>query len=272
MRTIISFLLLFLLLSMVLATATEVEVLRPRFRTGADLLPAIQAAMGNEGTVTLDRRTGALVVSGTPGAIARAKKILAELDVRPRMVRIEVQRVAESDFANLGLQIDWTIAAGNWRVGRFRRTAAGARYRVYRSSDAGRMIVRVLEGNFALLLSGTRREFSPTNFSWSGFEGPEISGRLRHVQTGLLARPRIVGEEIYLDIVPQAVLFSGSDRRVRRYEQATTTIRLRDGDRVLIGAVSSQESSLVTDTLRGIEVTAGADRRVLLLEVHIENE
>lgn len=266
----------------VFALAVEVEILRPNYRTGADLLPAIQAAVGGEGQVTLDQRTGALVVSGTPAAIARAKRVLAELDVKPRMVRIEVRQSAESTFTNLGVRIDWTAAAGNWRIGRLRQPSADgdtvvsgegqARHRLYRSTDATRQMVRVLEGNYALIVSGRKREFSPTNFGWSGFEGPSVSGQVRYVQTGLLARPRIAGEEIYLDVMPQAVVFTAGGRRVQRYHQVKTTVRLRDGETILLAAGSSQSSDLLTDTMRGFDATSGSTSQILLLTVNIESE
>jgi len=283
MKKIVFIVIIFFILA-VAATADDVVVLKPKHRTGADLLAAIRAAVGSDGTVNLDERTGSLIVFGSNAAIARAKKVLAQLDVKPRTVRIEVQWINTVALQNLGVKIDWTVTAGRWRVGRLRggqemtgdhvETEAGARWRVIRSNAAARQMVRVLEGDWALLLRGTKREFSPSNFGWSGFEGPRIRGRLRYVQTGLLARPRIVGDSVQLDLTPQAELFiAGGNSNVRRYFEAQTTVRVPVGGSILLGVDQSQDSSVVVDTFNGLTVRreSSSEKNALLVEVYVED-
>jgi len=272
--------LLLLLVLVAYARANEVEVLRPQHRLGADLLAAMQAAVGDEGTVTLDQRTGALVVVGTPAAIARAKKVLAELDVAPRMVRIEVGSLAQGALASLGVDIAWSAAAGPWRVGHLRdaellddggvRLRGGVTQRLDRNLVSTRQMIRVLEGETAVLVSGARAAYRPDRHAWPNAFGAPLSGGVSHVQASLLARPRIIGDEVQVELMPRVVTFGPSGMRVQQVNEMITTVRVKNGETVLLGASSTDGRSFTADLLSGLSVGAARNDMVMTLRARIE--
>jgi len=256
--------------------------MQPKFRTGADLLPAVRAAVGPDGTVALDERTGSLVITGDAQALARAKKVIEQLDVKLRNVIIRVQRIQENELSNLGVKIDWTLSGGQWRVGVLRnaKISTGGQLEVqgqatqivHRSSDAATQMVRVLEGDLATLTSGIKQAYSPDQFFWSRFTGPGLTGRIQTVQTGLAVRPRIVGGEVQLQLIPQATFFTGSDQKEQQYTNISTTVRIPDRGYVLIGAVNNDGASMVYETFHSIDSTTMTGNTMLLVSAEIESE
>ncbi len=270
-----------LALTAVFALATEVEVLRPQHRLGQDLLAAVQAAVGPEGTVTLDQRTGALVVSGPPEAIARAKKILAELDIAPRLVRLEISAIGTNDLSNVGIDIDWTVGAGSWRIGRIRggeilddgsvRIGAQVRHRVFTSSSASRQVIRVLEGETAVLIAGTRSSYDAQHYSWSQAFGAHLSGNINHVQASLLARPRLTGDDVVMvEIMPQFATFGPEGMHTQQLTTMSTVVRMRDGETVLLGSSTTQGRQFTSDLLHSVNAGAGESNMVMTLRVRVE--
>ena len=63
-----------------------VHVYEVRHRVAEELLPLAETAMAGEGRVAVDRRTNALVLSGSRQAVASALSLLGALDVRARTV------------------------------------------------------------------------------------------------------------------------------------------------------------------------------------------
>jgi type II secretory pathway component GspD/PulD (secretin) len=68
------------------AGAQVVHVYEVRHRVAEELLPLAETAMAGEGRVAVDRRTNALVLSGSRQAVASALSLLGALDVRARTV------------------------------------------------------------------------------------------------------------------------------------------------------------------------------------------
>ncbi|NLH47777.1 MAG: hypothetical protein GX444_04135 [Myxococcales bacterium] len=262
------------------AADNDFAVLKPQYRTAEDLLPALQAALGTEGTITVDARTGSLVVTGSPAAIARVRQALAQLDVRPRTVYIAAQRIGADEYENLGVAVDWTAAGGGWRVGRLpfdARSRDGtiggqgkALRRIDRNTDASRVEVRVLEGETATLLAGQKQVYQPDRFAWAGKLGPVMTGQVTSVQTALEVRPRIVGDEVELKIMPRATLYTAKGPANQPFMDLSTTVRVRDGDQILLGGVSGESMNRVTDLFRSWETTTRTHSDVLLVTVRIE--
>jgi hypothetical protein len=264
------------------AAADEVVVVKPAHRTAADLAPAVAAALGGEGGVTVDERTGSLVISGSSAAVARARAVLAQLDVKPRTILIRAQIIDQDEFAGLGIRVDWTVAGGGWRIGRLPddgaspdgtlRLSAGGKTKLTRSSDAARISVRVLEGETATLIAGHRQEYRASRFGWSELTGPALSGTIREVQTALVVRPRVVGDEIELQLLPEAAAFGPDGSRLRRSIAASTTVRVKNGGQIVVGAGSSQASSQLVDVFHGFAQEDASGSQALLIGARVEGE
>jgi hypothetical protein len=99
------------------AAEQRIHVYRPLSRTAAELQAPAQAALGGEGTATVDAGSNALVLVGEPRAIEATLALLAELDeARPTVVlHYESRRLG--DLEARGIRVDWQVSAGDVRVG-----------------------------------------------------------------------------------------------------------------------------------------------------------
>ena len=98
------------------AVERKVQIYRPLTRTAAELLAPAQAALGEQGSGSVDAGTNALVLVGAAPAVEAALAVLAQLD-RPLatlVLHFESQRLG--DLTARGIQIVWSIAAGSFRA------------------------------------------------------------------------------------------------------------------------------------------------------------
>lgn len=107
------------LLAAAAASAAErtVHVYRPLSRMAVELQGPARAALGDEGSATVDPGSNTLVLIGDPRAVQATLALLAELDfARPTVVlHYESRRLADLEAA--GVRIAWHVDAGAVRIG-----------------------------------------------------------------------------------------------------------------------------------------------------------
>jgi Bacterial type II/III secretion system short domain len=247
--------------------ATDVIVLKPKHRTGADLLPALRAAAGSGGNVNLDERTGFLVVTGDAAALARVQKVLATLDIKPRTVEIQWQTIGRNQHKNLGISIDWTVSGPGWRIGTLpaeNGVRGRATHRVHRSSDAARQTVRVLEGSAGTIVTARQEHFA--------LPGRHGGGGVRHATVALMIKPRLVGnDQIELSIFPQLTTTNRNGRRTQQATDIATTVRVRSGEQFLLGAAEQNgDATMISGLFSDLQQTHEASGRLYLVRATIE--
>ncbi|MDP8224489.1 MAG: secretin N-terminal domain-containing protein [Candidatus Lernaella stagnicola] len=261
--------------------ADDVVVLQPRHRTAQSLLPALEAAAGKTATIGIDSRTGRIIVQGDQAAIARVKKVLQQLDVPLRNVLVEWQRVGQTEYENLGIDVTWRVEGRGWRVGTLPLegtergglvgTRGGVTKRIHRSTDASRQTVRVLEGGTAALVTGRKQGFSPDRVAVGRGRRPLVAGSIQDVQVSLMVRPRVVGEQIELAVFPQTVWFTDAGRQVQVAEDLATVVRIQSGEQFLLGSVTGQsQTTILQGVFEQLEQNHAATDTVYLMRATIE--
>jgi type II secretory pathway component HofQ len=241
----------------------------PQHRPAAELLPLARVALGAEGEAMVDAGTNQLVLVGTRSALAETVELLRKQDRAPRVVvlRYESQRLDELE--GRGLRVDWSAGTGGVRIGNVQRRPASdvdvrARaFGVATEREGGlRGVVRVLEGRTGRIGGGTsvpvtRRSLLDVDTTWVTAE------------SGFEARPRILGDgRVLVELQP---VESSVDARGRvRFSGAATTLTLRPGETVAIGAIDRSSTTRAT----GSRVLAASqetrESRILLLGVEVE--
>ena len=87
--------------------ATVTDVFHTDFADAVMLKPTIEAVLTEVGTVVVDQRTNAMVVSDIPENMSTIESIVRELDNPTGQVLIEAQIVEVADEANLDLGVEW---------------------------------------------------------------------------------------------------------------------------------------------------------------------
>jgi hypothetical protein len=167
------------------------EALQLQHRDAEELIPLIQPLLDDETRLTGDDFR--LVIRGTPEMILQVRELLETLDSPPKDLWVSVRQTH-------GKQDEGTSS-------RIHRT---------RERDAGTLQVRVLEGQSALIRTGTASERAPAGVilvPWRGVV--HVGGARLEMQQGFLIRARIQGDgRVRIDIaeVHQQKRIAGGDR------------------------------------------------------------
>jgi type II secretory pathway component GspD/PulD (secretin) len=245
----------------------SIEVYRPRHRPAAELLPVAQVALADEGVVALDAGTNALVLAGPPQAVARTLELLRLQDRARAVVVLHWTSRSNDELEAAGVRIDWSIEAGDVRVGTPRFPGdEGVRIGVLGRQEEG-------EGSFAgtlRLLDGEEGEIG------TGETAPLVVPHrrgadvvLQSAESGFRARPRVLGDgRVRVEIMPEQSSLEPGGRVA--FTGAATSVTLEPGETVALAGVDASQSS----TSRGVPEATASRRssrsRVLLLRAEVE--
>lgn len=195
-----------------------------------------------------------LIIMGSPSDIARAKDILAQLDIPRKQVKIDVAitEIANSKEKNIGTEWSWgdinlnedTTTSGIW-FGKFTKDATNVAATVSALISSGRANllaqpnISVLDNESAEILIGDRILFPKlTGYSDNGV--PIYDKDEEKVGIYLQIAPKITGEsEVILTLYPQVSLVTGY---LNNYPQistreARTTVSVKNGATLAIGGL-----------------------------------
>lgn len=247
----------------------RVEVYKMRYRAAEDLLPVIETLLSGSGSVALDRGTNSLVLIGDPAAVADALALLGAQDRRLRTVVLRYDTRRMSELEAQGVDVRWTVEAGDFRIGNARRSpGSGSSVSIRAGADERRAeegfsgLVRVTEGESGRIETGTTVPYT-TGGRWGS------TTQLVTAQTGFEARPRILGDgRVEVDLAP----FAGRIGRDGRIESAgaSTVVTIAPGETVVVGGLARAEQGSSVRMPSGAERSRSQDDTVLLLRADVE--
>ena len=199
-----------------------------------------------------------LVLMGDPADIAKAKDILAKLDIPRRQVHIQVAIAEIGETSSKELGLDWTFSdlvisetpsATGIGFGAFTKqgmTLTGAISALMKRGDANLLAqpnIAVVDGETANILIGDRILF-PKLVGYTQFGTPIYDKEEEQIGIYLQIVPRITGEnDIMLSLYPQVSLVTsylktqgGDDPQISTRE-AKTTVIIKSGDTLAIGGL-----------------------------------
>jgi hypothetical protein len=245
------------------AAGQVLETYRVQHRPAQELVAVAEAALGDQGRVTLDPRTATLILNGTAEAVRRTLTLLEEVDrpLRQLVLSCEVRRLSELEQA--GVRVRWKIAAGSVRMGTLPLPIAKLRVSLgaQRGSTRQRFqsVLRVLEGRVGFIVTGEALPFVYENY-WGGRGVDFIPA-----ETGFEVVANMLGDgKVQIELRP----FSGrfEDGGALRYTEAATSLTLSPGETMVVGEVSSQSEEKAVG-LPGARTRSAGEREVLLVSV-----
>jgi type II secretory pathway component HofQ len=245
-----------------------VQLYRPQSRVAAELVAAAEAALGDEGSATLDPGTNALVLIGEREAVDATLALLAELDRPLRTVVLHYESERLEDLEARGVRIAWSVSAGSFRIGNVIAKPGVDRLAVrplgVRSVRSGRLagVLRVEDGRSGRIETGTSLPVVHDVSPWES-----------HVDTlsassGFEATPRIQGDgRVRVGLRP----FEGSLGRGGAIHSsgAVTEVTVEPGDTVAIGGLGRSQQQRAR-SLGGAAKEERYEDWLLLLRVEVE--
>ena len=248
-----------------LAQDRSVEVYSPLHRLAAELLPLATTVLGDEGRAAVDEGTNALVLIGTPVAVARTLDLLRSQDVARRTIVLRYESRRRDELAAAGIRVDWSLGAGGLRVGSVVVPARREGMRVLSSARAReetggfRGMVRVQDGQTAHIRSGSSVPVRTLD------EVVFVEG-----QRGFAARPRVLADgRVRVELEPVDAEVDALGRT--RFTVASTILTVRPGETVAVGEVARRTEGGEIGT-RALDSRRSEEERILLLTVELPED
>lgn len=256
----------------------KIEVISLRYHRAEQLIPLIKPLVGPGGAVTGTQNH--LVVRADAAQHAQIRQLLEQIDVAPRNLRITVRqnttRAALNDdvgmYGRIGgrtrLTIPDQLEPDSARVearGRAGRIGAGFGERNSSEKSSDLQSLRVLEGSPAFIRLGQSIPFRARNVYLDGRGATVVeTNQFVDVISGFQVLPRIVGETVTLEIMPQRN--SLGERGEINVQQAATTLSARLGEWIELGTVDNTQANDANGTLYSRQATQ-SDRRGIFVRV-----
>jgi type II secretory pathway component GspD/PulD (secretin) len=226
-----------LLLSFSLSALAATEVLPLNHRTSAELLPAAQAFIGKDGSISTFENK--LIVNAEPGKIDELRTLLQQLDTAPKRLLISVDNTDSNVQDN----------RGNARVIRY-GTA---------NREGGLQQVQASEGTPALIQVG--QSIPITSTQTDSYGRVQSNTEYRNVTQGFYVTASVTGETVHLAISTNNDRMSQERPDVVKVQSTDTKVTGKLGEWISLAGVNAQSqadrsaSTLSYSTQRGENMT-----------------
>lgn len=218
------------------ALAQNLEIIELRHRPADQVLPSLQAIVGDRGAAT---GTGfKLFVRADGQTLAQVRRMVAELDVAARRLLISVRQV------DAGMSSQVRIQSGAQVSNRGASVVVAGSARSERSDSAVEQRIQTLDGARALIRVGEAR-LLPSVIVDGGSGNVGVVATPVETGTSVYVVPRLNGDQVLLDIEPQRSTF-GPQGEIRQ-QSLTTQVSGRLGEWIDLGASDTQATGTGAD-------------------------
>ena len=270
--------LLLLMLAPVIAAADETRILYLKHRPAEEIIPVIRPLLGPDDAVGgTDYR---LVIRAPDAKLREIERILLQLDVAQRRLRITVQQGVSADDA-----IDSQSLSGETRAGKARIMLPGKpgdnrgvvvqkgdlHYNVNRrtaSADNGTtQTVLTQDGQRAYIRIGQSVPHVQEILALSRHQVVITQGiALQDVTTGFEVVPHVHGDSVRIEITPRLSTLQDPATGLADFQELSTTIEARLGEWIDLGAVLGNRDAVERAILESGS-TASGERRTVRLKI-----
>jgi type II secretory pathway component GspD/PulD (secretin) len=253
--------LIFLLLWPLCVMAQSMQIFKLQHRSAGDLLPELQPFVERGGVLT--GMNDSLFLRASPRNQDEIRQMLAALDVPQRRLMISVRQEGDDELAARGGAVNGSITVRDGKVG------AGGTARVYSSDRSSNnrlsQSVQTLDGGRASIVVG-QSFWVPMRQVMVGAGGVIVADTVvqRDIGSGFVARPRLSGGQVTVEISPQQETLEGNAATGSiRSERLATTVSGALGEWLVLGGSAVDEQGQAGGASWGTR-SASRQRRLLM--------
>jgi hypothetical protein len=230
------------------AEQNELHTITLQHRFADDLLPIVEPMVGPQGTAS--GMNNLLIIRTTPDRMAEIERVVAQLDVVRRNIRIEVSHASDLQSADRRLSASGRGRVGDTEVviGDSAGRRPGTRVEIGQGSSRiqrqGSQFITVMDGADAFIEVG---QSVPYTQQWAVFTqryaNIQQTTEFQDITTGFTVSPRYIGDEVEVEITPRIARL-GRGGAVD-FETLSTRVRVQPGEWFNLGGTmaSSDEVS-----------------------------
>lgn len=239
-----------------------VRVFKINYRNAEEMEGMVKMFLSSEGGIAVEKRTNSIIVKDYPENIKAIENFLKEHDKRIEQVRIKIRYVDDKTLEKIGLSVHWQYKGSNWAVGNVLRPEKGLSIDALIGAEKGRekiggeQTLLVMSGSEGKIYVGKSIPYTDWFYWYSRHYGYLVKEtKFIDVLTGFVVRPRVAGDIINIDIIPQISYSGEKERDEIVFREASTTITCKDGETVLIGSSGNKDENMVRNIFSGIQAS-----------------
>lgn len=215
----------------------ELKIIPLRHVFAEDVLPTVQPLVGAGGTASAVGNK--LIVRASPARMAEIEQVIASIDVERRTLRVTINRSGNARSGSRELGASGSVGRGDVTVRSTRngRSPQGVviemNQRLVNAEEQSNEFLSVMDGGRGVISVGQSIPFTET---WAIFTRRYVrvqeTVQFHDITTGFSVRPRVIGDEVELEVTPRIASFSGG---VIEFQELATTVRLREGEWLDLG-------------------------------------
>ena len=214
------------------------RIFRLSHRTPVEMAEVIKLYLSKNGVFAMDNRTNSLIVKDYPENLEKIARLVVQTDVPAPQVRIKVNFMGSTTRNNSSLYAGAVKSGGNWYV------VANPNISSSKTSTTGSMNLAVTSGSSGFIRVGQSVPQSYVTWFYDyalrrGYVTRQVV--FKEVSTGFYATPSVRGDNIYLDVSPGISYFDGKHRSRVIFREARTSVRIRDGQTMVLGVSDSDK-------------------------------
>lgn len=249
------------------------EIFKLNYANAAEMEKTVNKLISNEGKVGIDERLNSIVVTDTASNLEQIRRAIAELDTKAHQVMIEALIVNVKLTDELKMGVDWTklgttdnfyrqelsVTGGANPFGEFNFSTTSGSWNIQglidfvQTNDDVRILanpkVLVLNNHTAIIKTVTEIPYQELSETSAG--GNIGTTAFKEAGVTLEVTPQITSDGfVIMNIKPeqsaQIGTFSikGSDVPVIETRNTETTLRVRDGQTIIIGGLRERQPSV----------------------------
>lgn len=264
-------------INVVQAAEPEIQVIPLKHRVAGEVVPALLPLMlPDESVAGMDTR---LIVRASPATLAQIMRVLAEVDVARRNLRISVHHSGEQEHIQTEQGLSGDLQSGNTRIivsGNRGNTGGltvgrsgpngSVQYRSERrattDSDNSTQTLIVLDGSRAFLKVGESIPQVQPFLVLAGHRLATAYGvQYYDVTTGFDVEPHLLGEQVQLAVTPRLAFRDNQGTQVVDFEELRTVVTVRPGEWIDLGGVVGSANNVNREIFGATRSSRSGDSR-----------
>ena len=267
------------LLTLAGVSAQEMRVIQLKHRPAGEIIPLIRPLLGPEDALSgMDYR---LIVRTSDRNLKEIERLLAQLDVAPRQLRITVEQRVANDRDTASHSVEGEVRIGDKARIKLPEKSPdnrglvvqkdNLRLRTDQRTTAGRnettQTVMALEGQRASIRIGQSVPHVKKILALGRGQVLIAQGiELQDVTTGFDVLPRVHGDRVRMEITPRLSTLRDPATGLADFQELATTVEVRLGEWIDLGTILGHRNEIDRAILESAATESG-ERRTIRLKI-----
>jgi len=239
-----------------LSLARDVAVIRIDYRDAHSLLSVVEGVLSDEGAVSVDERTNALVVLDNDANIRKIRILIKQYDFPVAQAKITVRFKHSGTLSGHYTSAYGAVSGDDWQIGagsRQRRDGIGIRHSQIngRQQSDSEFFINVSSGSRAYIKTGQDIPFTERWMRlYHRYGSVSQTTVFKKIETGMDVKPVITGNRVHIEITPRiSHLEQSGQRKIVHFATTSTRLTVPLGQWISIGGSQTANNEIMNAIL-----------------------